>query len=100
QVMPFFRYYIIPGMAHGGGPGINHPPDMLHVVRNWREHGTIPDSLQGQHVVDGTVEWQLPLYAYPTQAHWDAAANAFVPIEGPRGGVEPVAAPFLPPPAE
>lgn len=100
QVTPFFRYYLIPGMAHGGGPGINQPPDMLQVVRNWREHGTIPDPLQGQHVADGTVEWQLPLYAYPTQAHWDAAANTFVPIDGPRGGVEPMAAQFLPPPAE
>ncbi|MGN6726835.1 MAG: tannase/feruloyl esterase family alpha/beta hydrolase, partial [Tepidisphaeraceae bacterium] len=100
DVTPFFRYYIIPGMAHGGGPGINQPPDMLQVVRNWREQCTIPDPLQGQRVADGKVEWQLPLYAYPTQAHWDAAANTFVPIDGPRGGVEPVAAQFLPPPAE
>lgn len=92
----FFKFYIIPGMGHGGGPGINQPPDMLAVVRAWREQGVVPDMLTGRRVVEGTTELEMPLYPYPTQTGWNAEASGFKPVEGPRGGVEHVAAAFRP----
>ena len=96
----FFRFYIIPGMAHSGGPGINQPPALLDVLRTWREQGTAPEKLTGRRVVDGKVELEMPLYPYPTQTGWDPATSAFKPVNGPRGGVERVAPAFRPAAAE
>ena len=100
KVQAFFRYYIVPGMGHGGGPGINTPPNLLEAVRTWREKGEIPAALPGKRVVDGKVEYEMPLYAYPTKAVWDAASGTYKPVEGPRGGVERVAERFRPAGAE
>lgn len=96
----FFRFYIIPGMAHGGGPGIQNTPDRLEVVRAWRENGDAPEMLRGRRVVDGKTELEMPLYPYPTRARWDEATSGFVAADGPRGGVDRVAARFRPAPAE
>ena len=96
----FFRFYIIPGMAHSGGPGINQPPSLLEVVKNWREKGVAPEALQGRRVVDTKVELEMPLYPYPTQTGWDAATASFKPVDGPRGGVARVAERFRPAAAE
>lgn len=96
KVQAFFRYYIIPGMAHGGGPGINKPPALLDAVRAWREKGTVPNELQGMRVVDGKTELTMPLWPYPAKTGWDAATGKFVEAQGPRGGVERVAQKFRP----
>lgn len=92
----FFRFYMIPGMGHWGGPGINQPPDMLGAVRAWRERGVAPEKLTGRRVVEGKTELEMPLYPYPTLTGWDAEKSAFVPVDGPRGGIERVAAAFRP----
>ena len=39
KVQSFFRFYLIPGMSHGGGPGINSLPNLLELVKVWRETG-------------------------------------------------------------
>jgi feruloyl esterase len=95
----FFRFYIIPGMSHGPGPGINKLPSMLDLVIGWREKAEVPGMIQGQRVVAGKTELDLPLYPYPTKTGWTAAAG-FAPVEGPRGGVERVAERFRPAAAE
>jgi feruloyl esterase len=100
KVRSFFRYYIIPGMGHGGGPGIQNTPSMLDAVRAWRENGTVPEMIQGRRVVNGKTELEMPLYPYPTKTGWDAATSSFVPVDGPRGGVDRVAARFRPAAAE
>ena len=92
----FFRFYVIPGMGHGGGPGINRPPDFLQAVRAWRETGAAPDQLIGRRIVDGKNELEMPLFAYPTKTGWNADSAAFERVAGPRGGVERVAARFRP----
>ncbi|HEV7403487.1 MAG TPA: tannase/feruloyl esterase family alpha/beta hydrolase [Chthoniobacteraceae bacterium] len=92
----FCLLYLIPGMAHGGGPGVQ-PPGLLELVRTWREKGTGPGALTGRRVVDGKTELEMPLYPYPTRTGWDAATSAFKPVDGPRGGVERVAERFRPP---
>lgn len=100
KVQSFFRFYLIPGMSHGGGPGINQPPNLLDVVRSWREQGAAPDALQGRRVVEGKKEWEMPLFPYPKRTGWDAVTSRFKPVDGPRGGVERVAERFRPPAAE
>ena len=100
KAQSFFRLYLIPGMAHGGGPGVNSPPSLLETVRAWREKGAAPGALTGRRVVDGKTEWELPLQPYPLKTGWNAAASTFQPVEGTRGGVERVAERFRPPAAE
>ena len=96
----FVRLYLIPGLAHGGGPGIINPPDLFGAVRAWRQKGTVPDGLVGRRMVAGKTELEMPLYPYPDKTGWDAATSSFQRVAGPRGGVEPIADRFLPPTAE
>ncbi len=99
-VQSFFRFYLVPGLAHGGGPGINQPPNLLDAVRVWREKGTEPFALQGRHVENGRTPWEMPLYPYPTRTGWNPTTSTFQPVDGPRGGVERIAERFRPPAAE
>jgi len=100
KVQSFFRFYVVPGLAHGGGPGINQPPNLLDVVRTWREKGTMPIALQGRHVEKDKTPWEMALFPYPTRTGWNTATSSFQPVDGPRGGVERIAARFRPPAAE
>lgn len=95
----FFRFYIIPGMSHGPGPGINKLPNMFELVVNWREKGAVPDVLQAHRVIDGKNELDLPLYPYPAKTGW-TSDTGFKPVDGPRRGVERIAERFRPPAAE
>jgi feruloyl esterase len=100
KVKSFFRFYIIPGMAHGGGPGINSMPNSFNLLVDWREKNVAPDMVMAKRVYPDKTEIDMPLYPYPTKAVWDAASNSFKPVDGPRGGVERVADHFRPPAAE
>jgi feruloyl esterase len=95
KTQSFFKFYIIPGMAHGGGPGVQ-PPSLIELVKNWREQGVAPEAIQGKRVVNGKVELEMPIYPYPTKTGWDEKTSSFKPIDGPRGGVERVAERFRP----
>jgi feruloyl esterase len=97
----FFRCFMIPGREHGNsGPGIQKTPNLLDALRAWRETGAAPDMITGKRVVEDKTLLEMPLYPYPTKTIWDAAAAKFVPAEGPRGGVDRVAAAFRPAAAE
>ena len=100
KVQTFFKFYLVPGLSHGGGPGVNQTPGLTEALRNWREKGVAPEALQGRHVVDGKTEWEMPLYPYPLKTGWDATTSSFKPVDGPRGGVDRVADRFRPPAAE
>jgi feruloyl esterase len=100
KVQSFFLFYLVPGLSHGGGPGMNQPPSLTEVVRNWREKGIRPDFLQGRRVVDGKTEWEMPLYPYPQKTGWDASTSTYQPADGPRGGIDRVADRFRPSAAE
>lgn len=96
QVQSFFRFYVVPGLAHGGGPGINQPPNLLETVRAWRETGTAPFALSGRHAENGKPTWEMPIYPYPAQTGWNAATSTFQPKDGKRGGVDRIAERFRP----
>jgi feruloyl esterase len=100
KVQSFFRFYPVPGLAHGGGPGINQPPNLLDAVRAWREKGTAPFALTGRHAENGKTEWEMTIYPYPTKTGWNSATSTFEPVDGPRGDVDRIAERFLPPAAE
>lgn len=100
KVQSFFRLYLVPGMSHGGGPGVNQAPNPLEAVRAWRENGTAPGTLTGRHSANGKVEWELPLQPYPQRTGWNSAISSFQAEPGPRGGVERVAERFRPAAAE
>ena len=91
QAQSFFRFYVVPGLAHGGGPGINQPPNLLDAVRAWRETGAAPVALTGRHLENGKSAWEMTVYPYPTQTGWTATTKSFVPVDGKRGGVERIA---------
>ncbi|CAN5378286.1 tannase/feruloyl esterase family alpha/beta hydrolase [soil metagenome] len=79
----FFRFFLIPGMAHcGGGPGLNDcgqnlaltvpqdsDHDVLTALINWVEKGTPPDKLIATAYTGGIptngVRFQRPIYPYP-----------------------------------
>jgi len=100
KVQSFFRFYVVPGLSHGGGPGINQPPNLLEAVRAWREKGTAPFALTGKHAENGKPTWEMTIYPYPTQTGWNATNSAFQPVEGKRGGVDKIAERFRPTAAE
>lgn len=83
RTQDFFRFFLIPGMAHcGGGPGLNDcgqnlalqvPQDSQYDVMTafirWVEEGIAPDQFiatayQGGAVSNG-VRFQRPIYPYP-----------------------------------
>lgn len=96
KVRSFFRFYVVPGLAHGGGPGINQAPNLLEAVSAWRETGTAPFALTGRHAENGKSLWGMTIYPYPTQTGWNATTKTFEPVDGKRGGVERIAEGFLP----
>jgi len=97
KVQEFFKLYTIPGLGHGGGPGLTQLPDMLEIVRAWREGSAAPDAIIARREAGGATEVEMPVYPYPKKTGWDAATRKFIPIEGRRGGVGRVADRFLPP---
>jgi len=100
KVQSFFKFYLIPGMGHGPGPGVNSLPDTLALVVNWREKGIAPDMIRGQRIIDGKTELDMPIYPYPTKTAWDAGTSSFKPMDGPRGSIERIAERFRPSAAE
>ncbi|GAB4021325.1 tannase/feruloyl esterase family alpha/beta hydrolase [Spirosoma koreense] len=83
RTQAFFRFFLIPGMAHcGGGPGLNDcgqhlslqgnqdsRHDLLNALINWVEHDSAPDQLIATAYKDGIVtneiRFQRPIYPYP-----------------------------------
>lgn len=100
KVQSFFMFYIIPGMSHGPGPGINSLPSILSLVVDWREKGVAPGMIRGQRIIGGKSELEIPIYPYPTKTSWDDKVGKFVPTDGSHGGVERVAERFRPPAEE
>lgn len=99
KTLSYIRLYIVPGMSHGPGPGINTLPNMFTQVVAWREKGLAPDKISGKRIINGQTELDIPLYPYPAKTVWDAATNSYQKVDGPRGGVDRIAERFRPPAA-
>ena len=94
KVRSFFRFYIVPGMNHGLGQGINRPLN-INTLRKWREQSIVPDRIQARRIENGKTVIDIPLYPYPDKTVWKTK-NGFERIQGPRGGTARIAERFLP----
>jgi feruloyl esterase len=96
QTQDFFRFYLIPGMAHcGGGPGLNDMGSKLNIMLNWVEKGIAPDEIMATafNCCDtiNKVRLRRPVYPYPKFPAYrggdPALPSSFSSIDHPRGGV-------------
>jgi feruloyl esterase len=72
----FARLFMVPGMGHcGGGDGVNQFGRAWPQLVDWVENGAAPDGFTGSRTVDGKVEYQRPLCAYPGVARWDGTGD-------------------------
>ena len=55
-------YYLLPGRAHGGGPGVQLIRDDFRLLRDWREKGIRPQAIGHAQVPPA---FDVPLYPYP-----------------------------------
>lgn len=99
KALTFSRLYLIPGMSHGSGPGINTLPEAFELLVNWRENNAAPEMILGQRIVEDEIELEIELYPYPSKTGW-RSDKGFERIDGPRKGVKRVAERFRPPAAE
>lgn len=68
EVGKFIRFYMVPGLAHGGG---NFSPtwDNLNVLDSWVENGVAPPAMPisyGKPTVNGVPQRTRPLCVWPT----------------------------------
>jgi feruloyl esterase len=102
QTQDFFRFFLVPGMAHcGGGPGLNDiwqdsEHDVLAALVEWVEHGKAPEKIIASHVKEGfehpnEIVYQRPIYPYPKFPEYvDGEPNLPSSYQGvvhQRGGV-------------
>lgn len=108
----FFRYFVVPGMAHGAnGPGIHElgqslgrdipadaDHDILCTLQRWVEDGVAPDRLIATSFRDAKpaagVKFRRPVYPYPLFPHYrggdPARPESYEAVAHPRGsGVAP-----------
>ena len=95
QTQAFFRYYLIPGMAHcSGGPGLNgFSHNILTDIVDWVENGKAPNEIVATAlnccVVNGPPRLQRPVYPYPLFPHYTggdaSAASSYIGVTH-RGG--------------
>lgn len=105
----FFRYFIVPGLAHGsGGPGLNdfgqklslHVPldaghHALMALVKWVEEGVPPNEIIATAFIQGDpakgIRFQRPIYPYPQFPHYREgdvnAPSSYRAVVHPRGQV-------------
>ncbi len=70
EARDFYRLFMIPGMFHcRGGVGADQF-DALTPLIQWVEAGKAPESILGDHLVDGVVEFSRPHCPYPQVAQY------------------------------
>jgi feruloyl esterase len=62
----FVRFYIVPGLGHGGGGTFSFSGDLLSAIEQWSEGGIAPANLIGTDANPASAGRTRPLCAYPT----------------------------------
>jgi len=76
----FYRFFLVPGVAHCRGGYGPSEVDALTAVINWTEKGITPDRLPAQLSVDGKLKYQRSYCAYPRVTQYNGAGDT----EDPR----------------
>jgi feruloyl esterase len=72
----FFRFFMVPGMAHcGGGPGATSF-DALTALDTWVENDKAPERILASHLMDGKATMTRPLCPYPQKAVWKGSGDS------------------------
>ena len=109
QTQDFFRFFLIPGMAHcGGGPGLNNfgqrltlndkqdaRHNILSALMSWVENGIAPEELIAESVNSGDAVhktgFQRLVFPYPKLTHYSGgnpdSIASYQGLEHQRGGV-------------
>jgi len=117
QTQDFFRFFIVPGMAHcSGGPGLtdlgqslsmnvkqDREHDLMTAMVDWVEHEIAPDKMIATtfNCCDtvNRVQMQRPVFPYPKFAHYvggdPAKESSYTGKRHKRGGVDKPAAVYL-----
>ncbi len=75
DVQGFYRLFMAPGMAHcGGGSGPN-TFDMQAALEQWVEQGIAPERIVATRAINGVVDRQRPLCAYPKVAVYNGKGD-------------------------
>jgi feruloyl esterase len=103
ETQSFFRYFLVPGMAHcGGGPGVSdfgqelpkQPQDKEHDIMTtlirWVEQGEAPEKLIATGYKENrTIRFERPLFPYPQFPAYTggdpAAASSYQAVARKRG---------------
>jgi Tannase and feruloyl esterase len=64
RVAEFLRFYLVPGLAHGGGK-FSVTWDNLAILDNWVEHGVPPPVTPGIDINKATFGRSRPMCEYP-----------------------------------
>ena len=74
QLMPWFRYFIAPGVGHCSGGAGPQPQNLFGVLTNWVENGQAPDRITSQRTVNGQTQTR-PLCPYPSFAQYTGSGS-------------------------
>jgi tannase/feruloyl esterase len=75
KVQPFYRLYMVPGMAHCGGGEGTSTFDMMTALEGWVEKGQTPDQIPASRVRNGQVDRTRPLCPYPQVAVYKGSGS-------------------------
>ena len=102
QTQDFFRFFLVPGMAHcGGGPGLGDfgqgiqdtGHDVLTALMDWVEKGIAPDKFTGSgYDPVNKVRFERPIYPYPMVPEYiggdPTSPSSYQGVIHQRGGVQ------------
>jgi len=75
KVQPFYRLYMVPGMAHCGGGEGTSTFDMMTALEGWVEKGQTPDQIPASRVRNGQADRTRPLCPYPQVAVYKGSGS-------------------------
>jgi feruloyl esterase len=75
KVQPFYRLFLVPGMAHCGGGQGAAKFDMIEALERWVEQDQPPNHIPAQRIQDGKIDRTRPLCPYPRLATYTGTGN-------------------------
>jgi feruloyl esterase len=71
----FYRFYLVPGLAHCRGGYGPIDVDAMTTLIDWVEGGTAPERLPAQLTKDGKLKYQRAYCAYPQATRYNGSGD-------------------------